>query len=459
MFLNNNATTLMPESVVREMVAWVNCGNPSDSHESARSARKMIDAFRAKVAAECDVSLDGPDGFEVVLTSGGSEGNAHILTACARAFANRTGKLPHIVTSAVEHSSVLRCCRALEAERLAAVTILPVLAVGDGAGTVDPPALAGALRPNTCLVSIMAACNETGALNNIKALAALAHAQDVPFHTDAVQLFGRSRIRPNLLGIDAFTASMHKLHGPPGVGLLVVRRSLVEGYALPALIAGSQNAGLRGGTENVPGVAASAAAFALACADRPRKNAETRRLRDSIWAALAAAHRAEHVDHYSGLPGDDEPPAFVRIGPADLRLVLPNTLFIAVARRGFCNVEAKRALERLGYIVSVGSACNTASEHASHVVTAMRVPDDLRAGVLRVSLSDDTTAEEARGFAEALIAVASGPLRRAGDSPSGGRDTDSAGRTPSSRRAAKLPSGAPPGPKAAGQARGRRREK
>jgi cysteine desulfurase len=436
-YLDNNATTLMPGKVIDALNAWCNRGNPSAEYASAREARRMMDAFRQQVAVECGFELDGPNAYAVVFTSGASESNCHIVTSTVRSYAAKTGRLPHVVTSAAEHKSLLACCLRLAKERLCQLTVLPVGQAGPGLGAVDPADLAVALRPNTCLVSIMAANNETGVLSNLREMSKVTRKAHVPFHTDAVQLFGKSAVRPVALGVDAFSASFHKLGGPPGVGLLVLRRALIEGYDLCPHICGSQNAGLRGGTENLPGIGASFAAFRIAMADRAEKTARVLRKRNALKAALATRLPCFYLDDH---PADRPPsidggitppgpaphngapearraialaekagtPVVFWIAPADERRVLPNTLLLAVRRPGFCNKAARAALEARGVIVSLGSACNSADAvhgEASGVVVAMGVPAALQGGVLRVSLSDDTTADDIKAFAVHFLAV------------------------------------------------------
>jgi cysteine desulfurase len=436
-YLDANATTAMMPEAIDAMVRWCNRGNPSAEYASAQEARRLMDSFRQEIAVECGFELEGPKAFCVVFTSGGSESNCFMISGAVRSYAAKTGCLPHVITSATEHKSLLACCLRLAKERLCQLTVLPVGQAGPGLGAVEVTDLERAMRPNTCLVSIMAANNETGILNNLRALSAVARGKGVPFHTDAVQLFGKSALRPAALGVDAFSASLHKLHGPPGVGLLVIRRKLVEGYDLCPLVCGTQNGGLRGGTENLPGIAAGFVAFRLTMADRAAKSTRVLRLRDGIKAALAArlpcfpldAHPADAPPSIDGgitPPGPARragsagarraiaraektgAPAVFWIAPPDDRRVLPNTLLLAVRRPGFCNRAARAALEARGVIVSLGSACNSAEtgpSSPSSVVAAMGLPAALQGGVLRVSLDDTTTADDTKAFVMHFIAV------------------------------------------------------
>jgi len=426
-YLDANASALMPQAAIDAMVRWTNRGNSSAAHAGGREARQMLADFREAIAAACGFA---EADYDILFTSGASESNAHIVTAAVRRYAAMTRRLPHVVTSITEHRSLLACCRALEADGLCQLTVLGVRTAEPGLGLVDPASLERALRPNTCLVTIMAANNETGALNEMRALAdilARQPARRVPFHSDIAQLLGRLPFRLADLGVDAFSASFHKLGGPPGVGVLVMRRDLVEAFKLGAHIHGAQNGGLRGGTENLPGIGASAVAFRLAMSEIANRAARTRRLRNALRDAIAArlpcaflgdvpADRLPSIDGGITPPG---PPArlgtatgraatVVWLAPQNDMSVLPNTLLLAVNRPGFCGEAARAALERRGFIVALGAACAATEQAAgapSDGVAAIGLPVALRSGVLRVSLAADTSAEDVASFARALVGL------------------------------------------------------
>jgi len=452
-YFDANSTAIAPEAVVETVARWMNRGNPSAAYASAREARDMMELFRRRLAEEGAFELSGPGGaagsgdggaYRLLFTSGASESNCHVVTAAVRAYAARTGRAPHVILTAVEHWSLLACVRRLVRDGLTTATYLEPETEGEAFGSVGRRALEEALRanPDTCLVTVMAANNETGVVNDLKSLAAAARARGVPFHTDAVQVYGRASLRPGALGLDAFSASFHKMGGPPGVGLLAISESFHEGYRLPPHICGTQNGGLRGGTENVPGIAGAFVAFRRAMERRPEKNAECRRLRDRVWAGLkrhfrcvfyrefAAARAAEQAEaRPQGAESLREGagraegralaqelaaarragnPVVVWLAPLELERLLPNTMLLAVSRPDFCNVRARAALEKRGVIVSVGSACNTSSPEASHVIDALKVPAELRPGVLRVSLPDGATESEADRFVAAFAGVVAG---------------------------------------------------
>ena len=398
-YLDNNGTTLMPASVQTAMWTWTNRGNPSAAYGSGREAQQMMRNFRDVLAAE---SRFDPEQFELLFTSGASESNCHILTSTARAFRSRLGITPRIVTSVAEHSSVLECCRTMVRLEEAEVVFLPVRTDpgAPGYGTVDPrllaEALAGEAGARTCLVSIMAGNNETGCISAIYSLAREAYLAKVPFHTDAVQVYGKLGLRPDAhpdAPIDAFSVSFHKMGGPPGCGLLAIRKTFLRGFGLCPLICGAQNRGLRGGTENVAAIAASFRAYKIAMDGRAAKNERLRRLRTSLRRALAAGGDVVVSDLASTrAPREGELAVAVITPPGPA--ALPNTLMVAVTGRGFCNIKAQAALDRRGVLVGIGSTCHTGATAPSHVVTALDLPAPLRPGVLRLSLGDDSTSAD-----------------------------------------------------------------
>ena len=405
----------MPQKVIDTMMEWCNTGNASADYSGGKRSRAMMDSFRRYIADQCGVELEGAKGYTVLFTSCGSESNGHILTAAVRSFAHKTGKLPHLVVSAVEHKSVLLCALRLAKEKLTQLTVVPVATSGEELGTVDPEEVKKSIRANTCLVSVMAANNETGITNGIAEIGAACRAAKVPFHTDAVQLFGKVSLRARAQHVDAFSLSFHKVHGPPGVGALVISNELLEGYDLSPHIYGTQNTGLRGGTENIPGIAASFAATKLTFTGRSAKVEKMAKLREAIRTALGTRFSTYYLDDYragkanSAIAKTEKggPAVVVWIAPKDPARVLAGTLFFAVYRPGFCNRKTRAALEEQGVIVSLGSACNSQDHSASATVDALELPEELRSGVLRVSLGDDSTADDIKKFVKAFIDIVS----------------------------------------------------
>jgi cysteine desulfurase len=269
LYLDHNATTPVDPRVVQEALPYLTThfGNPSSAHAYGDAPRRAVAGARHRLAALLGC---GPD--EIVFTAGGSE--ADNIAVRGVALASAGGRGGHVITQRTEHPAVLGACRALERHHGFRVTYLPV----DRSGLVDPADLRRALGPDTVLVSIMHANNETGSMQPIAELAAIAREADVPFHSDAAQSVGKVAVRVDDLGVDLLTVAGHKLYAPKGVGALYVR----PGVRLePLLYGGGQERGLRAGTENVAGIVALGAAAALAGDGLEAEGERLRRLRNS----------------------------------------------------------------------------------------------------------------------------------------------------------------------------------
>ncbi len=379
----DNAATTAPDPRVLEAMrpcldeVW---GNPSSLYAEGRQAREAVDRARAQVAG-----LLGADSDEIVFTGSGTEADNMALYGVLAA-AGLSGR--HLVTSAIEHPAILACC--LQLQRLgAAVTELPV----SSEGLVDPADLETAIRPETCLVSVMAANNVTGTIQPIAELAGIAHRRGVLFHSDAVQAAGKTPLDMRTLSVDLLSLSGHKLHGPKGIGALYVR----DGVELwPLLPGGGQEHGRRSGTENVPAIVGLGRAAELAAAERSEEAARLVAIRDHIIESiLAKIDNAYLIGHrWRRLPGH-----------------------ICLGFDGLEGEAIKLLLEldEQGIAVSSGSACSAIhAGQPSHVLAALGF-DPLKArGSLRISLGRFNTREEADRFLEVLPrAVASlRPIRR-----------------------------------------------
>jgi len=357
-YFDSNATTSVAPEVLEAMLPYLSgqWGNPSSPYRFGKQLVEPIDQAREAVAA-----LIGADSSEIVFTSCGTESINTALTSCLHTQPAKR----HIVTTAVEHSATKNCCAAL-AERGYEVTYLPV----NRDGSLDLKLFTQALRPDTAVVSIMWANNETGVLFPIPELAAICRARGILIHTDAVQVPGKLKLDVNALGVDLLSLSAHKLHGPKGVGLLYVR----QGTPYQALvIGGQQEGGHRGGTENVPYLVGFGRAAALANAVPVAAQRKLAALRDSLEDEILA--RVPHT---------------ARNGAKEPRL--PNTTSIA-----FAGVEAEALLmllDQLNICASSGSACTTGSVAPSHVLTAMGLGPVAARSTIRFSLDYETTAED-----------------------------------------------------------------
>jgi cysteine desulfurase len=334
-YFDNNATTRVAPEVVDAMIPFLreHWGNPSSTYAFGRQVGEHVDQARARVAA-----LINAEPREVIFTSCGTESNN---SAIHSALATQPDKR-HVLTTAVEHSANTNFCALLQ-KRGYTVTFLPV--TPDGA--LDLQQLEAAIRPDTAIVSVMWANNETGILFPVREIAAICRRKGTLFHTDAVQTPGKLKIDVRELDVDFLSLSAHKLHAPKGIGLLYVKRRVKY---QPYIVGGGQERGRRGGTENVASIVGFGRAAELAMASLPDEHTRARALRDRLEDGILAA-----------MPGTS------RNGAKEPRL--PNTSNLA-----FEGVEAEgilMLLDQAGICASSGSACTTGSLDPSHVLTAM----------------------------------------------------------------------------------------
>jgi cysteine desulfurase len=359
-YLDNNATTPLDPAVIEEMLPFLAryYGNPSSGYGFAVTARKAINLARERLA-----TLLGCEPAEIVFTSGGTESNnAAINSALQREFCGKsaTGRIrggEHVVTSAVEHSAVLRPCQDL-GKVGCDVTFLGV----DQHGNLDLAELEAAIRPETALVSIMWANNETGVLFPIEKIAGMCREKGVLFHSDAVQATGKIPMRLRDGTINFLSLSAHKFHGPKGVGALYVNR---QTRFNPLIAGGSQENGRRGGTENVAAIVGLGKAAELATRYLAEGKCNIRAMRDRFEKSV--------LETVSG--------ASVNGAGADR---IPNTSSLSF--EGIESSAALLLLDRQGICCSAGSACRTGSQEASHVLRAMNPSGDGARRSLRFSL-------------------------------------------------------------------------
>ena len=351
-YLDHSATTPLDPEVLQAMMPYLTdeFGNASSVYGLGQRARQAIDQARDDVAA-----FYGVAARDVIFTSGGTEGDNFALRGIAHRNAER-GK--HVITSTIEHDAVLRAADALERDGFE-VTRLPV----DRYGLVHPETLRQALRADTTLVSIMHANNEVGTIEPIRQLADLTHEHSgAYFHTDAVQSTGKIATRADELGVDLLSMSAHKLHGPKGVGCLIVRTGVrIE----PQLLGGGHERNRRAGTENVAGIVGLAKAVTIAGRDLEPNYAHLSGLRDRLIAGVQAR-----------IPGA------ALTGHPVLRLP-HHASFL------FDGIEGESLLLQLdmeGIAASSGSACTSGSLEASHVILALGYPRERALGSLRLSL-------------------------------------------------------------------------
>jgi cysteine desulfurase len=371
-YFDNNATTPVLPEVLEAMQPYfgTNFGNASSIHHYGQETRAAVERARGSVAA-----LLGCSAAEVVFTSGGTEADNLAAFGLVR-------RDDHVITSTVEHHAVLNTCKRL-GELGCEVTSVPV----DGCGLVDPGDIRRALRPNTKLITIMMANNETGVLQAVEKIGSIASEADVYFHSDAVQAAGKVTIDVRKIGCDLLSISGHKMHAPQGVGALYVRKGT---QLQPMLYGGSHERSRRAGTENVPGIVAVGRAAELA--RQGLENGTTSdigKMRDRLQCAL--------IDQLDGVGVNGEGAPRV-----------PNTTNIY-----FDGIEGEAlviALDLKGLAVSTGAACSSGAIEPSHVLTAMGMTPDRARGSLRFSLGKQNTPEEV-DFALELVQEAVARLR------------------------------------------------
>jgi cysteine desulfurase len=374
-YLDNSATTPLDPRVVQAMQPFLDgvFGNPSSLHQEGREARECLDRARGQVAA-----LLNADPGEIFFTASGTESDNIALTGTIAALG---GGEHHVITSSIEHPAVLETCRSLE-QRGVEVTYLPC----DSEGLIDPDELARAFRPNTRLVSIMAANNVVGTVQPVNELARIARDHGVPFHTDAVQAAGKIPVNVRTLSIDLLSLAAHKIHGPKGVGALFVRNGI---SIAPLIHGGGQERGLRSATENMSGIAGLGCAAEIARTEMSGEAARLVKLRNRIIESVAAMF----------------PNAYL-IGHRHRRL--PGHICL-----GFAGLEGEAirlllSLDEAGIAISSGSACSAhRGNQPSHILQAMGF-DPIRArGSLRVTLGRFNTDADV----EALLRVLPGKIK------------------------------------------------
>jgi cysteine desulfurase len=364
-YLDHNATTPLDPRVYEAIRPYFTevFGNASSPHHYGRTSKQALEESRETVAMVLGV---GPE--EVVFTSGGTEADNLALRGIA--YQRKRG---HIITSSIEHHAILRTCNALESDGFA-VTYLPV----DGQGRVDPDDLKKSIRKDTILISVMFANNETGVIEPVAELGAIAREYGILFHCDAVQAFGKMLVDAGEIQADLLSLSSHKIYGPAGIGALFVKKGV---QLCPILTGGHHEGGLRAGTENIPAVVGFAHALRIATEGMDDYKSRICSLRNKLESELL--NNIDQVEIHSSKSDR-----------------LPHTTSI-----GFASVEAESILLHLdlkGVAASSGSACTTGEPEPSHVLLAMGVSPELAQGTVRISLGRENTDQEMEYTIEVL---------------------------------------------------------
>ena len=358
-YADHAATTAMSEAAIE---ATTRCmreeyGNPSSLYRIGQRAKETLEKAREEIAA-----VIGAQAREIFFTSGGSEADNQAIRSAALA-GKKKGK-NHIISTAFEHHAVLHTLEQLKTEGFE-VTLLDV----HENGVVLPEEVEAAIRPDTCLVTVMYANNEIGTIQPVREIGAICRAHQVLFHTDAVQAAGPLAIDVQAENIDYLSASAHKFHGPKGTGFLYARRGVP---LLPLINGGAQEKGKRAGTENLPGIVGMAAALKETVAERDTEAARLTALRDRLIAGLGEIpHSALNGDAEKRLPGN-----------------------VSFCFEGIEGESLLLLLDEKGISASSGSACTSGSLDPSHVLLAIGRVHDVAHGSLRLTLGRENTPED-----------------------------------------------------------------
>ncbi len=371
-YADNAATTKMSRTAIEAMLPYMSeiYGNPSSLHSDGQAAAEALSDARERIAKRL-----GCSAREIIFTSGGSEADNQAIITAAK-MGEKKGK-KHIVSTAFEHHAVLHALEALEKQGFE-VTLLDI----HDNGIVTADDIKAAIRPDTCLVTVMYANNEIGTVQPIAEIGAVCREAGVLFHTDAVQAAGHLEIDVVKQNIDMLSLSAHKFHGPKGIGVLYAKKGII----LQNLIyGGAQERGKRAGTENIPAIMGMAAAFDEACDKIEANSAKLTKLRDRLIEGLCSIpHSILNGDAEKRLPGN-----------------------VNVCFEGIEGESLLLLLDDKGVAASSGSACTSGSLDPSHVLLALGRPHEVAHGSLRLSLCDENTEEEIEYIIEAVKDVVS----------------------------------------------------
>ncbi len=358
-YMDYNATTPVDPRVLEAMMPYLTkvYGNPSSLHQYGREARMAMDKSRATIA-----NLLNARESEICFMSGGTEANNLAIRGTAYQLKSRGN---HIITSMIEHKAVINTCKSLEKEGFETTFLAP-----DEYGMISPEKVAAAIRPETILISIMHGNNEVGTINPIEEYGKIAREHNIVFHSDCVQSFTKLDIDVEKAGLHLMSMSAHKIYGPKGIGALYIRRDTpLEKH----ICGGGQENNRRAGTENLPGIVGFGEAATVMGNNRVTLAAQIGELRDYLQSRLA-----------------EEIPELKLNGHPEQRLYTTLNVSFPGCHRDLLLLS----LDMSGIAVSGGSACNSGKVNASHVLTAMGLPQKQAESALRISLGKNTTREE-----------------------------------------------------------------
>lgn len=401
-YLDNNGTTHLCKEAKSAMKEWIDVdfGNPSSNNKLSMKSKKLINDTKEYILNHCGIT---DNSYEVIFTSGGSESNSFIFRSILNSYyQNNRRVLPHFIISAIEHPSIIECCKILKNNnKIECDFIIP-----NNEGIIEPIDVKNRIKKNTFLISIMYSNNEIGSINNIKEISKIAHLYRIPFHTDAVQYFGKYKVNLIENNIDAISISFHKFYCPSGIGLLLISKSLINGYKLNGIINGMQQNGLRGGTENIICIAGAISGMKCNFNNRKEKNDKLLKKRNLILTKLNELIPIIYFSDYKKI-NIKEDIMLIIFGPKeeDFDKYMPNTILLSILseKYNFCNTKLKDDLNKQNIILSIGSACSTEKKEASHVLTSLNASNHIKRGTIRISLGDNNTINEINKFILILI--------------------------------------------------------
>lgn len=365
-YADNAATTQIDKYVLEAMIPWLSedYANPSQPYSFARKTKTAIKEARLTIASIINASPE-----EIYFTSGGTESDNWAIKGTAFSTADKT----KIITSAIEHHAILNSCSAIERQGHSVTYLLP-----DTKGVVSPVSLQEVIDNDTNLVSVMLSNNEIGTIEPIKELSEITHRHGALFHTDAVQAVGHIPVDVKALGIDMLSASAHKFNGPKGVGFLYIRNGV---KIAPFNDGGSQEYGLRAGTENTAGIVGMARALQGNCNKMDEHNEHLLFLENMLLDKIRELDfiRNGHDNHV----------------PGNISLSFRNASGEAIFHR----------MDLKGICISTGSACDSVNTNVSHVIKAIKVPNEYSNGTIRISLGKNNTSEDVIAIAKALSQI------------------------------------------------------
>ena len=369
-YADNAATTSISQRALAQMIEYYSeeYQNPSSLHNFGQAAADALADARSRIAKCLSCDEKG-----IIFTSGGSEADNQAIISVARLGAKKGKK--HIISTAIEHHAVFHTLEALKKQGFE-ITLLPV----SREGLVTAEQVREAIRPDTCLVTVMFANNEIGTIQPVAEIGAVCRENKVIFHTDAVQAVGHIEVNIDEMNIDLLSLSAHKFHGPKGVGALYCKRGII---LEPLIAGGAQERGKRAGTENLPAIMGMAAALEDAVAGLSEYQARVSAIRDKVIAELSKI-----------------PYSFLN-GSAEKRL--PNN--VNMCFEGIEGESLLLMLDMFGIAASSGSACTSGSLDPSHVLLAIGLPHEIAHGSLRLSFSERTTDEEAEHIIKTVPGV------------------------------------------------------